>query len=97
MILVTGHQHGIWNRRMGKYFFIFGYKIYAKRVEIIPIPAPATTSLNQCSLLYILRYATQTATAYPPIPYQTDTFLYSCIRNSADAKASAVWPDGKDR
>ena len=62
----------------------------------IPIPAPATTSVNQCLSLYTLKTPVPVAITYPEIPYQMETSLYSCQRNSAPAKAVAVCPEGKE-
>lgn len=62
----------------------------------IPIPAPATTSVSQCLLLYIRNAPVPVATINPEIPYQMETSLYSCHKNSAPAKAVAVCPDGKE-
>src|SRR5690606_33046504 len=54
------------------------------------------TSESQCLLFIILKTPVAVATPYPAIPYQIETSLYSCHKNSAPINAVAVCPDGKE-
>jgi len=67
-----------------------GYNKYETFVDNNPKPAPATTSLNQCLLLYILSIPVAVANAYPEYPIQGLESLYSWFKNSAEANAFAV-------
>lgn len=62
----------------------------------IPRPAPKATSPTQCLLLYILNIPVPAAMVYPAMPYHIETSLYSCHKNSAPMKATAVCPEGNE-
>jgi len=61
------------------------------------MPAPAAMSVSQCLLFRILNAAVAQANPYALTPIHMFLCLYSCQANSAPAKATAVWPLGKER